>query len=227
MPVAQEPIAGQREDRMAAQINPTEVLGGRLLREIAAEEGSLEDLLKDLRTLSNHTRPSRTGLPDLDDLWKQHGGKLSIIGQGLPLIYTVITHLVHTLGGTIVVIDLDGRFSPSHLTELSVEGLRDIHVFRCSKERLKVTLESVEGYMLWGEHWSKGREWLSTIILGGVGGDIMVGWRGWLGVEREMVRGFAEGFSVEEAWGEKEGRQEVVDTKGWRGVCEMGEFSWV
>jgi len=36
---------------MAVQINSTEVLGARLLREVAAEEGSLEDLLKDLCTL--------------------------------------------------------------------------------------------------------------------------------------------------------------------------------
>jgi hypothetical protein len=162
----------------------------------------------------------------LDDLWKQHGGRLFITGRGLPLIYTIITHLVHTLGGTITVIDLDRRFSPTHLIELSMEELMHIHVFRCSKERLKVTLESLEGYMLWGEHGSKGREWLSTIVLGGVGGDITVGWRGWLGVERETVGGFGEGISVEEAWEEKERRQDVMDGKGWTGICEMGEFSW-
>jgi hypothetical protein len=144
----------------------------------------------------------------------------------LPLIYTIISHLVHTLSGTVAVIDIEGRFSPSHLTELSVEQLRHIHVFKCSKERLKITLESVKGYMLWGEHGSKGREWLSTIVIGGVGGDVMVGWRGWLSVKREAVGGLGEGVSVEEAWEERERRQEVVDGKGWTGFCEMGEFSW-
>jgi hypothetical protein len=126
----------------------------------------------------------------------------------------------------VVVVDLDGRFSPSHLTELDMKDLSHVHVFKCSKERLKVTLENLEGYMVWEEHGSKGREWLGTIVLGGVGGDIMVGWRGWLGVDRELVGGFGEGVSVEEAWGEREKRQEVVDGKGWRGICEMGELSW-
>ncbi|KAH8818320.1 hypothetical protein F5882DRAFT_280136 [Hyaloscypha sp. PMI_1271] len=158
---------------MALQIYSTEVLGARLLREVAAEEGSLED-------------------------------------------------------GTVVVLDLDGRFSPSHLMGmgLSMADLGHVHVFRCSKERLKVTLQGLENYMLWGKHGSKGREWMSTFVLGGVGGDVMVGWRGWLGVERESVGTFGEGISVEEAWGERERRQEVVDGKGWRGICEMEEFSW-
>jgi hypothetical protein len=145
------------------------------------------------------------------------------------LIYSIISHLVKGLGGTVVVVDVDGRFSPSHLFKgegMTMRELEHVHVFRCSKERLRVTLDSLEGYMLWGEHVSKGREWLSTIVLGGVGGDIMVGWRGWLGVDREMVGGFGEGVSVEEAWAERERRQEVVDGKGWRGVCEMGEFGW-
>jgi hypothetical protein len=43
---------------MAAQINSTEDLGARLLREVAAEEGSLEDvgLLQTIILLSNPYR---------------------------------------------------------------------------------------------------------------------------------------------------------------------------
>jgi len=67
---------------------------------------------------------------------------------------------------------------------------------------------------------------MGTFVLGGVGGDVIVGWRGWLGVERVTVGAFGEGISVEEAWGERERRQEVVDGKGWRGFCEMEEFRW-
>jgi hypothetical protein len=193
-----------------------------------ATQANTIQLLKDLRTISNHIRPSRTGIPDLDELWKQHGGKLSVIGRGFPLVYSMISHMVKELEGTVVVVDLDGRFSPSHLVGMGLwmGDLRHVHVFRCSKERLKITLDSVEDYMLWGEHGSKGREWLGTIVLGGVGGDVMVGWRGWLGVEREVVGGFGEGVSVEEAWTDRERRKEIVDNKGWRGVCEMGEFRW-
>jgi hypothetical protein len=80
--------------------------------------------------------------------------------------------------------------------------------------------------MLWGEHESKGREWLGTVVNGGVGGDIMLGWRGWLRVEREETVGFAPGMSAEEALGESEARQEFVESRGWKAVSDLGEFSW-
>jgi len=130
--------------------------------------------------------------------------------------------MVTSLQGTVALIDIDGRFSPSHL---SCE-LQHVHVFRPTKRNLKVTLESVEEYMLWGEHESMGREWVGTLVNGEVGGDIMVGWRGWLRVEREEVSGFTDGVSVEEVVGEREKRQEVVDSKGWRGTSEMGKYCW-
>jgi hypothetical protein len=130
--------------------------------------------------------------------------------------------MVTSLQGTVALIDIDGLFSPSHL---SCE-LQHIHVFRPTKRNLKVTLESVEEYMLRGEHGSKGREWVGTLVNGGVGGDIMVGWRGWLRVEREEVSGFTDGISVEETVGEREKRQEVVDSKGWKGVSKLGNYCW-
>ena len=121
------------------------------------------------------------------------------------------------------VIDVEGRFSSSHLNC----DLRHVHVFRPTKRNLKATIESVEGYMVYGEHGSKGREWMGTIVIGGLGGDIMVGWRGWLKVEREAVVSFGDGVSVEEAWSERERRQEVVDGKGWKAACETGDFEWI
>ncbi len=42
-------------------------------------------------------------------------------------------------------------------------------------------------------------------------------------MEKEEVGLFGEGISVEEAWGEREKRREVVDSRGWRGVCDVGE----
>jgi len=82
--------------------------------------------------------------------------------------------------------------------------------------------------MLYGDHGSKGREWFGTIVVGGMGGDVNVGWRGWSRVEREEVGGFGWGVSVEEAVGERERRREAVDGKGWRAVCEElgGEFTF-
>ncbi len=78
--------------------------------------------------------------------------------------------------------------------------------------------------MLYGEHSSMDREWMGTIVNGGVGGDINLGWRGWLRVEREAVGGFSEAISVEEAWGERERRMELAEKAGWRGFCEEGGF---
>ena len=238
---------------MAIPLSSTEILGSRLLREIAAEEGSLEDvcvllpipssrnfkryflsikkslanpfvllkLLKDLRT-AHSSQPSRTGIPELDDLWKQHGGKLAITGRGYPLLCRLVDHMVTDLNGTVALVDVDGRFSPSHLTC----ELQHVHVWRPTKSNFSVTLESVEGYMLWGDHASKGREWVGTIVNGGVGDDIMVDWRGWLRVEKEETGLFGLGFSVEEAIGNKERRQEVVDKGGWKAVSEIGAFNW-
>ena len=53
------------------------------------------------------------------------------------------------------------------------------------------------------------------------------GWRGWLRVEREEVGAFGMGLSVEEMLEEREGREEAVRGKGWRGVGEKGgEVVW-
>ncbi|KAL2071308.1 hypothetical protein VTL71DRAFT_12543 [Oculimacula yallundae] len=221
---------------MATIISSTEVLGARLLREIAAEEGSLEDLLKDLRAASIPNSP-RTGIEALDSLWKTHGGKLSITGRTLPLLHHILTHLISPshLNGTIALVDLTGRFSPSHLltssppssTCLQRSDLQHIHVFRPTKSNLKATIDSVETYMLYGDHKSHGKEWLGVIVSGGVGGDINLGWRGWLRVERENVPAFGEGVSVEEVWGERGRRGDVVSERGWRAEDENGDgFVW-
>jgi hypothetical protein len=83
--------------------------------------------------------------------------------------------------------------------------------------------------MLYGDHGSKGREWVGTVVNGGLGGDINVGWRGWLRVEREEVGAFGWGISVEEAMDDREKRWEVVDGKGWKSVCDGlgGEFGFM
>jgi len=88
--------------------------------------------------------------------------------------------------------------------------------------------------MLYGEHASKDKVWRGVFVLGGnvlgrgiAGGEIMTvttGWRGWLRVERAEVPGFLAGTSVEEAWGNKEAREKVVQSRGWRCISEVGEF---
>ena len=83
-----------------------------------------------------------------------------------------------------------------------------------------------------------GREWRGSIVIGGDGlgmgtvlGEranvfMMVGWRGWLRVEREEMVGFGRGISAEEAVGERVGRREVVEGRKWRGESEMGAYAW-
>ena len=176
--------------------------------------------MRDLR--ATQPPPSRTGIPELDRLWTSNGGKLAISDRGISLLYHIINHLVTVLNGTVALVDVNGRFSPTHLDC----DLKHVHVFRPTQSSLKITLESVEEYMIWGGHGSQGREWLGTLVNGGVGGDINVGWGGWLRVERENVEGFSMGMSVEEALGERGMRQQIVDPKGWKAVSETGEFRW-
>jgi len=208
---------------MATPQSSTQSLGARLLREIAAEEGSLEELLTSLRTQYQPSRP-RTGIPELDQLWKTHGQaeRLAISGRGLPLLYHIIDHMISFLRGTVAIVDLEGRFSPSHLHC----DLSHVHVFRPTRETLGVTLKSVERYMLWGHHESKGRVWVGMLVNGDTAGEIVVDWRGWLKVERKEVLEFGLGVSTEEAIGERERRQEVVDRGFWRASCGIGEMEW-
>ncbi|CZR53125.1 uncharacterized protein PAC_03003 [Phialocephala subalpina] len=203
----------------------TELFGISLLRGCAAEEGSLEELLKSLRQKSI-PNPSKTGVPTLDTFWSHHGGKLSVSGRGLPFLHHLLTSLLTNLNSTIALLDLTGRFSPSHLS-VPFSELQHIHIFLPTPSNLKVTLDCVEKYMLYGEHGSKNREWVGTILLGGNGGDVNIGWRGWMRVEREEVGKFGE-VGVEEVWAEKgmRQRQEVVDGKGWKAECEFGDYCW-
>lgn len=53
--------------------------------------------------------------------------------------------------------------------------------------------------MVYGGHGSKGREWWGTIVVGGPGGDVCGGWRGWLRVDREETPGFGGVVPAEEA----------------------------
>ncbi|RFU31861.1 hypothetical protein B7463_g4485, partial [Scytalidium lignicola] len=224
-------------------MSSAEILGARLLGEIKAEEGTLEDLLSSLRT-TLLPPPSITGLPRLDGLIERHNSnatakpKLSITGRGLPLLYHIISTLVTSRNGTVTVIDLDGRFSPSHLRcdldhvyifrpEISADIAGDGEIGAASAAQdLKKILESVEKFMLYGKHGSYDREWVGTMVNGGLGGDICVAWNGWLNVDREEVVRFPAGISVEEAIGEKEKRQEVVDGCGWRGRSRVGWYGW-
>ncbi|KAJ2903218.1 hypothetical protein MKZ38_010254 [Zalerion maritima] len=113
------------------------------------------------------------------------------------------------------------------VSRISTEDLKHLYVYKPTREQLKPTLESAEGFMLYGNHGSKGREWWGTIVIGGgVGdGDISCGWRGWLRVEGERVEPFQEGISVQEALQLRKERHAQVDAARGRllGRSEAGD----
>lgn len=127
--------------------------------------------------------------------------------------------------------------------KLTREDLKHLHIFRPSAKNLESTLKGIEKYMLYGEHESHGREFAGTILFGfdgrGEGGNILagvrgmgrpeivMGWRGWLRVERGEVMGFGPGVSAEEVLGEREKREEAVREAGWSGRGDKGgEVVW-
>ncbi|CAD6440291.1 905ca7ed-4c84-453a-9761-6ec90ca2d10f-CDS [Sclerotinia trifoliorum] len=170
-----------------------EIFGGRLLQEVEDSEESLESLLTTLTNkLTPH--PPKTHIPSLDALWSQsyhNQPRLSVSGRQLPLLIHILTRLLRDeeeeLGKCVVLIDVNGRFSPSFLVfedndgdedegeineqvrkeiKLKRDDLKHLHVFRPSTENLECTLRGIEKYMLYGEHNSYGREFGGTILFG-------------------------------------------------------------
>jgi len=207
-----------------------EGLGGRLLGEV--EVGSLESVLGDLRKLyakEIDSTPRRLGNLDLDSIWNKHGGKLEVTGRALPLLYHIISTAVSTPRlGTVAVVDVDGRFDVSRL-DCSMDDLKHVHIFKPVRDAVKVTVDSIEPYLVYGSHSSQGRDLVAVMVIGGVGGDVLVGWRGWLKAEseKEQVVRFGMGMSVEEALREREARQNALDEKGWTAQSEWGSYKWV
>jgi hypothetical protein len=165
----------------------------------------------------------------LDKTWAKHGGRLEIVGpEGVELLYQIVSIAVSPpRKGAIVVIDADGGFDVTRL-RCEVEDMKHVHVYRPLEGHVKETLEQVEGHLMGGEHGSMGKECVGIVVNGAQGGNVMVGWRGWLRVESERndVPRFGMGISVEEAMREREQRQLAVESKGWRAVSEWGEYRW-
>ncbi|KAM0252946.1 hypothetical protein ACHAP5_000809 [Fusarium lateritium] len=224
--------------------------GSRLLNEV--EEISLEEMLRSLRssltldsnvlgapTQTQHQphihRTKLTHLSSLDDIAAAHfhttkSPGISISGRHLPLLYTLISNLVsppHLYA--VLVIDIEGRFDATRLTCLPTH-MQHIYIqkpVQTDMDQIRALAAQAEGILLYGDvaRASAGREWWGTIVVGGLGaGDIATGWKGWLRVERENVRGFALGISAEEAVSQKEQRQDVVDSADWAASSQWGGF---
>ncbi|KAG9502685.1 hypothetical protein J7337_005518 [Fusarium musae] len=224
--------------------------GSRLLGEVV--EMSLEDVLRSLRSslpadpnrLSSpdqvphqtHILPNKlTHISELDEITTAHfhatkSAGLGISGRHLPLLYRLISNLItppHLYA--ILVIDTEGRFDATRLT-CSPSHLQHVYVHRPARsdpDNARALVADAEDILLYGSvaKASAGREWWGTVVVGGVGaGDITTGWKGWLRIDRESVRGFAPGISAEEALGHKRQRQDIVDAAGWAATSQWGSF---
>ncbi|TGO22224.1 hypothetical protein BPAE_0177g00180 [Botrytis paeoniae] len=227
-----------------------EIFGGRLLREVDESEESLESSLDELwsHLYQNQPRLSVSGrqLPLLIHiLTALLGNKDRKVGKCVVLI-----DMHSRFSPSFLAFqedekddedDDEGLEAGLKENKLKRSDLKHLHIFRPSAQNLESTLKGVEEYMLYGNHDSYGREFGGTILFGvegregvdmgslrGMGRpEVVMGWRGWLRVEREEVGAFGTGGSVEEMLEEREMREEVVRGKGWRGAGEKGgEVVW-
>ncbi|KAI1185112.1 hypothetical protein F5B17DRAFT_47169 [Nemania serpens] len=222
-------------------------VGAGLLGEV--EEGSLEELLESLSGLVTNS-PSRHRNPeipmtDLSAIITRYQRAtqsaspplLSVSGRYLPFLYHLISTLIsgpHNY--TVVIIDTENKFDVTRLVSRAAPSsypatpadLAHVHVYRPGRgrERVQAALAGVDEFMLYGSHASRGREWWGTVVVGGSGGHVSAGWRGWLRVDREEVSGFAVGMSAEEALREREARQRAVDAAGWVASSPWGSYVW-
>lgn len=146
----------------------------------------------------------------------------------------------------VVVVDADHRFDATCLVAAekdeslpaSRDDLRHVYVYRPARSsfRANVTSEASDQaqacvaaarqHMLYGAHASRDRAWWGTVVVGGSGGDLNAGWKGWMDVRRSEVAPFGVGLSLEEALLERERRHERVRERGWEGRCREGVYSW-
>ncbi|KAG6359054.1 hypothetical protein INS49_012574 [Diaporthe citri] len=121
--------------------------------------------------------------------------------------------------------------------QVTAEDLKHVHVYRPARgstSHIREVLSAAEHHMIYSRHASIAREWWGSIIIGGGSpavlgpevASVTTGWRGWLRVDREEVRGFGLGMSIEEALLDRERRQRAVNDAGWTANCVWGGFTF-
>lgn len=118
---------------------------------------------------------------------------------------------------------------------VAIDDLRHVHVYRPargSSAYIREVLNSAENFIVYSKHASIAREWWGTIVIGGgsptalgtAHADVTTGWKGWLRVQRDDVRGFPLGMSAEEALVDRHPRQRAADASGYAATCAWGDF---
>lgn len=121
--------------------------------------------------------------------------------------------------------------------QVTAEDLKHVHVYRPARgspAHIREVLSAAEHHMIYSKHASTAREWWGSIIIGGGSpavlgpevASVTTGWRGWLRVDREEVRGFGLGMSIEEALLDRDRRQRAVNDAGWTANCVWGGFTF-
>lgn len=129
----------------------------------------------------------------------------------------------------------DGHATVTQVQRVTLDDLKHIHVYRPARgspSHIRDVLAAAEHHMVYSRHASSAREWWGTIVIGGgspailgsANADVTTGWRGWLRVDHEEIRGFEVGESIEEALAERDRRQRKVDEAGWTANCVWGGF---
>lgn len=121
----------------------------------------------------------------------------------------------------------------SQAQRVTLDDLKHIHVYRPARgspSHIRDVLTSAEHHMIYSRHASVAREWWGTVVIGGGSpavlgsgsADVTTGWKGWLRVDHEEIRGFGVGMSIEEALAERDRRQRAVEEAGWTATCVWG-----
>lgn len=128
---------------------------------------------------------------------------------------------------------LDVQATVTQVRRVTLDDIKHVHVYRPARgspAHIREVLASAEHHMIYSRHASSAREWWGTIVIGGgspavlgvENADVTTGWRGWLRVDHEEIRGFGVGESIEEALAERNRRQRKVDEAGWTANCFWG-----
>ncbi|KAF7533684.1 hypothetical protein G7054_g6874 [Neopestalotiopsis clavispora] len=154
-----------------------------------------------------------------------------------------VTRLISTVASPQDMVDDEAKVVNQSLPAKR-EDLRHLYVYRPARSSFRPSdagstnnapplpdqneacIAAAQQHMLYGAHPSRDRAWWGTIVVGGSGGDINTGWKGWLDVRRAEVAPFGVGMSVEEALLERERRHERVQERGWEGRCREGVYIW-
>ncbi|KAJ4396352.1 hypothetical protein N0V93_000571 [Gnomoniopsis smithogilvyi] len=118
---------------------------------------------------------------------------------------------------------------------VAIDDLKHVHIYRPARGSpayIREVLNSAEHFIVYSKHASVAREWWGTIVIGGGSptalgpghADVTTGWKGWLRVDRDDVRGFPLGMSAEEALVDRQQRQRAADVSGYAATCAWGNF---